>query len=146
MGKVAFFSFCTVAFLAVLMIDFNQQRGMHDGVFGPSQYIISIKERMGLPTAPAAAPQPAENQSPATEEPATRPVSYDQLKQAVSGSGSGAAKAVFGLLGGSESGPADTPADQPAAGASPEEVPPVTINRPSKKSGCGGGSFCGVSN
>ncbi|MCA9239086.1 MAG: hypothetical protein KDA37_02750 [Planctomycetales bacterium] len=141
MGKLAFVSFCIVALLLVLGIDYSQQRQIAGGALSPGGYIGSIKQRIGAASEPAAQP---ETDAPADQKPAAGSPSANQLKQALSGTSTG--KMVQGALGGRA---AAEPNEAPKAEgqAAVEEEPKITINRPSKKkkgSGCGNGTFCSV--
>ena len=133
MGKLAFLIFCTIAFLFVIGIDFAQQRGASAGTFGPADYLDTVRHRIGFGVTAASTPDspeavPAQNVQPAETQATTGP-----LKQALNSDGG---KADFEVMkAGSYVGPAAV------------EPPAVIVNRLSKKtSGCGAGSFCGVTN
>lgn len=137
MGKLAFLIFCTIAFLFVIGIDFAQQRGASAGAFGPGDYLDSVRNRFGLGETAASVPDSPEADPAQNVQPAATPAGTGAVKQAAAGETGGAD--LNQLEARSYVGPAQ--ADSPAA------EPEVTVNRPSKRtSGCGAGSFCGVTN
>ncbi|GHF36507.1 hypothetical protein [Seohaeicola zhoushanensis] len=124
MGKLAFLSFCSVAFLIVMGIDFAQQRGLAHGSFGPGEYFYTIKKRIGLG---------AETYAAATDEGQT---ATGRQKQDLPASGVG--RTVLGKVVAGTDSVGDV--------ANAKDQPPI-VNRPAGKvSNCGAGKFCGAGN